>query len=125
MESAPQSDRADDGPTGAGRGDVLRGIFRGAADGGSDLVVWESSRRNNLKFTNQPRGAFHRVSRRRPLRARGFAAVRTDDGPGRRPAGRGPLAARTRRRAQPAAHHGWTALAGGLRSRGRWSNLSD
>ena len=69
------------------------------------------------KVANEPRSAFRRVPRRRALRARGFAAVRAGNGRGRRPAGRGPLGTRTRRRAQSAAHHGWTALAGGLRKR--------
>src|ERR1035437_1780151 len=107
MESAPQSNGADDGTTGAGRGDLSRRIFRRAVDGGSDLVVWESGRRETLDNANEPGGAFGRVPRRRALRARGFAAVRTDDGRGRRPAERGPLGARTCRRAQPAARPGW------------------
>jgi len=39
VESAAQPDGADDGPADAGCGDVLQRIFRGAADGGRDLVI--------------------------------------------------------------------------------------
>ena len=100
-------------------------FFGGEADGGSDLVVWQSSCRKTLvrtlnftlQDTREPGGAFARSSRRRTLRAGGFAAVRAGDGGGCRSAGHGPVGARTCRRTQSAPHDGWTALAGGLGKR--------
>ena len=100
---------------------LLQRVFRGTADGGIDLVVWRSSSRETrtraLEYTNESGCAFVCFSRRRRLPAGGFRALRTGDGRRCRSAGRGPLGARTRRRPQPATHHGWAALAGGLRKR--------
>src|SRR5208282_4783792 len=121
MESATQPHGADDGSAGAGRSDVREGVFRRAADGGSDLAVRESGRRETLSRKHAPKSepgcTITGLSRRRALCAVRFTTIRAGDGGGCRSAGRGPLGARTCRRTEPAAHDEWAALAGGLRER--------
>ncbi len=101
------------------RGDLLRGGFCGEVRHGRKRsgCSGSSAVQVNLASKHDSGCAIARVSQRRLHGVLAIAAVHTDDC-SVDAAGRAVLLGTwTCRRAQPEAHHGWTALAGGLRKR--------